>query len=111
MRAGNRLTTASAADAVAAVPEPYVELLRHGSMVVEYYRPEAIDIQTPHSRDELYVIASGHGTFLNGGVERAFETGEVLFVPAGVEHRFTSFSGDFATWVVFYGPEGGERDD
>ena len=27
---------------------------------------------------------------------------------AGVEHRFEDFSADFATWVFFYGPEGGE---
>jgi hypothetical protein len=30
-------------------------------------------------------------------------------VPAGVEHRFEEFSGDFGTWVIFYGPEGGEK--
>ena len=34
--------------------------------------------------------------------------GEALFVPAGVEHRFEDFTPDFATWVFFYGPEGGE---
>jgi len=32
----------------------------------------------------------------------------LLFVPAGVEHRFEHFSEDFSTWVVFYGPRGGE---
>ena len=26
----------------------------------------------------------------------------------GVEHRFEDFSDDFAAWVVFYGPSGGE---
>jgi hypothetical protein len=24
-------------------------------------------------------------------------------------HRFEDFTDDFATWVIFYGPEGGER--
>jgi uncharacterized protein YjlB len=33
----------------------------------------------------------------------------VLFVPAGTTHRFEDFSADFATWVVFWGPQGGER--
>ena len=33
----------------------------------------------------------------------------MLFVAAKVEHRFESFSDDFATWVVFYGPRGGEQ--
>jgi hypothetical protein len=30
-------------------------------------------------------------------------------VAAGVQHRFEEFSDDFATWVIFYGPEGGEQ--
>jgi hypothetical protein len=34
--------------------------------------------------------------------------GEVLFVATGVKHRFIDFSDDFATWVFFYGPKGGE---
>ena len=29
---------------------------------------------------------------------------------AGEVHRFERFSDDFATWVFFYGPEGGEGD-
>jgi hypothetical protein len=33
----------------------------------------------------------------------------VLFVAAGVPHRFEEFSRDFAAWVVFWGPKGGER--
>lgn len=33
---------------------------------------------------------------------------DVRFVPAGVVHRFEEFTDDFAVWVVFYGPEGGE---
>jgi hypothetical protein len=33
----------------------------------------------------------------------------VLFVPAGMDHRFVNFSGDFAAWVIFYGPAGGEK--
>lgn len=27
---------------------------------------------------------------------------------AGAEHRFVEFTPDFATWVVFWGPPGGE---
>jgi mannose-6-phosphate isomerase-like protein (cupin superfamily) len=39
----------------------------------------------------------------------AFRTGDLLFVPAGVIHRFEEFTDDFCTWVMFYGPEGGEK--
>jgi mannose-6-phosphate isomerase-like protein (cupin superfamily) len=37
-----------------------------------------------------------------------FGPGDALFVPAGMKHRFENFSDDFATWIMFYGPEGGE---
>ncbi len=104
----DRLTVDNAAHAFERQDAPDVELFRHGTMTIEYYRPQGEDHQHPHSRDELYVIISGHGTFLRDGVKTPFEPGEILFVPAGAEHRFISFSDDFATWVVFYGPDGGE---
>lgn len=88
--------------------QPFKTLLEHGSLQVEIYKPDQIDHQTPHSRDELYVIASGTGMFINGDRKHPFEPGQVLFVPAGVEHRFVDFTEDFSTWVFFYGPEGGE---
>jgi mannose-6-phosphate isomerase-like protein (cupin superfamily) len=83
-------------------------LLAHGSLELRYYAPRGRDPQTPHSRDELYVVASGVGWFVRGGARARFGPGDALFVPAGVEHRFEEFSDDFAAWVVFYGPEGGE---
>lgn len=104
----NRLTIKNALSALSEVDSPFVELFQHGSLVVEMYQPEKVDLQTPHTRDELYVVASGQGYFVNGDVRQPFEAGEVLFVPAGVEHRFEAFSDDFSTWVIFYGPEGGE---
>jgi mannose-6-phosphate isomerase-like protein (cupin superfamily) len=105
-----RLTPHHALAALARDEEqkPFVELLQHGSLSVEIYQPVGQDLQTPHTRDEVYVVVSGVGEFVNGGKRKAFEAGELLFVPAGVEHRFENFSDDFATWVIFYGPEGGE---
>jgi hypothetical protein len=41
-------------------------VLAHGSMVVKYYAPRESDEQTPHTRDELYVVARGSGWFVNG---------------------------------------------
>ncbi len=58
----------------------------------------------------IYVIISGSGYFVNGDSRKPFEKGEVLFVPAGIVHRFEDFSDDFSTWVFFYGREGGEKD-
>ncbi|HEU4538233.1 MAG TPA: cupin domain-containing protein [Polyangiaceae bacterium] len=86
-------------------------LLEHGSLEVRFYAPRGVDLQTPHGRDELYVVASGRGWFMRGGERVPFEPGDALFVRAGVEHRFENFDDDFAAWVFFYGPEGGEAPD
>lgn len=103
-----RMTVGNALGKLSGHDQVFKKLFAHGTLEVEIYRPDKIDNQTPHTRDEIYVVASGSGTFVNGDSRHAFETGEVLFVPAGVEHRFIDFTEDFATWVFFYGPEGGE---
>jgi mannose-6-phosphate isomerase-like protein (cupin superfamily) len=87
----------------------YGILLEHGSMQLGCYKPRRIDDQQAHDRDEIYVIQSGRGFFMLNGKRQAFEPGEALFVPAGVEHRFVDFSDDFSAWVIFYGPAGGEK--
>ena len=94
-------------------PAKSVALFEHGSLVVKLYIPrgangELIDPQTPHTRDELYVVARGAGVFFNGETRRRTEVGDVIFAPTGKAHRFEDFSEDFAVWVMFYGPEGGE---
>jgi len=101
----------SAASASARTPTPpnlASLLFAHGTMELEWYAPRGQDVQTPHDRDELYFIASGSGRFVRGNVEVRFDTGDAIFVPAGMEHRFVDFTDDFGTWVVFWGPEGGE---
>ena len=99
-------------------------MLAHGSMELRWFAPKQHDPQTPHDRDELYIIMSGTGVFMRAveslpfddttlpiqGEERVrFGPGDALFVAAGAVHRFEEFSDDFAAWIVFYGPEGGER--
>jgi mannose-6-phosphate isomerase-like protein (cupin superfamily) len=81
----------------------FAKVMEHGSMSVEIYRPVKTDLQTPHQQDELYVIISGSGEFLNDGKRTTFAPGDVLFVAAGIEHRFENFTDDFVTWVIFYG--------
>ncbi len=86
----------------------FSKAFEHGSMYVELYRPDKADHQTPHEQDELYVVVSGSGAFINGGSQTVFGPGDVLFAKAGVIHRFENFTDDFVTWVIFYGPKGGE---
>jgi mannose-6-phosphate isomerase-like protein (cupin superfamily) len=107
----SRLTLAQG---LARMPGPdadhYDVLLRHGTLEVGLYAPQEVDPQTPHTRDEVYVVMRGSGWFQNGGERVAFGPGDVLFVPAYREHRFEQFTADLALWVIFYGPIGGEAD-
>lgn len=84
--------------------------LTHGSMLVELYEPGPVDTQQPHTRDELYIVVSGRGTFECGDARVSFGPHDVLFVRAGERHRFVDYTPDLRSWVVFYGPEGGEQD-
>ena len=105
-----RVSVADALDAVSKIREGISSAfcLEHGTLQVKMYRPPGQDLQKPHTRDEIYVIARGSGWFVNGSERHPFQTGDMLFVPAGVVHRFDEFTADFCTWVIFYGPEGGE---
>ncbi len=109
--AGPRRTTVAGAMGLLPGPdgERFARVLGHGSMEVEVYAPRGADSQTPHTRDELYVVFRGSGEFVNGPERHLFGPGDVLFVPAGVEHRFEDFTDDLVVWVIFYGPEDGEN--
>ena len=105
-----RVSLSDALDAVGKVRSelPSAEGFEHGSLQVKMYRPGIEDSQKPHDRDEVYFIVQGSGWFRNGDDRHPFQTGDMLFVPAGAVHRFEKYTDDFCTWVVFYGPEGGE---
>lgn len=91
--------------------ERFIEALKHGSMTVEWYAPVGSDPQTPHAQDELYFVQSGRAIFDHEGEQKPVQAGDCLFVAAGKSHRFLDFSPDFGTWVVFWGPRGGEPDN
>ncbi len=98
-----------------AYPEgtPFARALAHGTMRVELYAPgsnaDGRDRQQPHAQDELYVVQRGQATLRIGAEWFDAAPGDVFSVPAGVDHRFERFTPDFATWVIFYGPDGGEK--
>lgn len=101
------------ANALAAVPTPegerYAEIYKRGTLGLEIYSPRQIDPQHPHGQDELYIVVQGEGDFLLEDERVRFAAGDALFAPAGSIHHFENFSDDLAVWVVFYGPEGGEK--
>jgi Cupin domain len=114
MKACTEIVHVSFADAVSKGPPPAdnlaVPIFSHGSLVVEFYTPFDQDPQQPHTRDEVYFVARGKALFFDGARRHSVEAGSFLFVPAGHIHCFAEFSPDFAVWVAFYGPEGGEPD-
>ena len=88
---------------------PFVGVMAGGSMSVEVFAPQGSDLQQPHAQDELYFIHSGTAQIIINGQRFDAAPGDAFFVAAGVVHKFENFSSDFVTWVVFYGPSGGEQ--
>ena len=83
----------------------FAELFRRDTLSVEIYKPDRVDLQNPHHQDELYIIIAGSGDFRYDQEIIPFNSGDFLFVPAGVVHRFQNFTDDFSTWVIFFGPK------
>jgi mannose-6-phosphate isomerase-like protein (cupin superfamily) len=67
------------------------EMMRHGSLEVRFYAPRGSDPQTPHDRDEVYVVVNGTGWFRRNEERHKFKPGDFLFVPANAIHRFEDF--------------------
>ena len=90
-----------------AASERYHEFLRRDSMSAGLYvvRARENDPQTPHNQDELYYVVSGVGRIRVGTQDRPVGAGSIVFVEAGIEHRFHSITRDLTVLVVFAPPE------
>jgi mannose-6-phosphate isomerase-like protein (cupin superfamily) len=76
------------------------ELLSVGVYVLE---PGGSDDQTPHEEDEVYYAVRGQARFRVANADVAVAPGSLLFVPAGVEHRFHDIEEELVL-VVFWAP-------
>jgi mannose-6-phosphate isomerase-like protein (cupin superfamily) len=63
----------------------------------------AIDPQSPHTEDELYVVMSGRAKVMVGGEMRPITSGSVIFVAAGVDHKFHDIE-ERLVLLVMFGP-------
>jgi mannose-6-phosphate isomerase-like protein (cupin superfamily) len=81
----------------------YLEFLRVPQMSAGLYVLAAgtEDAQTPHAEDEVYYVVRGRAHMRVGGEEFAVAPGQVIFVPAGEEHRFFDITEELALLVVF----------
>src|SRR3954452_16763681 len=79
----------------------YREFLRVPALSMGLYVLPAggVDPQQPHTEDEVYYVARGHGQIRIGAEDRPVQAGSVVFVAAGVPHRFHSITEDLAILV------------
>lgn len=93
--------------ALAARGEEWIEVLDVPTLSAGLYRlPRGgRDGQSPHELDEVYAVVSGRATLEVGEGEQierlAAGPGSLLFVRAGVPHRFVDIEEDLSVLVVF----------
>jgi gentisate 1,2-dioxygenase len=51
------------------------------TLLVEIYAPRNVDQQQPHTRDEVYFVASGSGEFVCGENRTSFNPTDILSQP------------------------------
>ncbi|MDQ6917729.1 MAG: cupin domain-containing protein [Candidatus Dormibacteraeota bacterium] len=61
------------------------------------------DRQQPHAEDEVYYVIEGAGRIRVGDEDHAVKSGSLVFVAAGVEHRFHAIEADLRV-LVFWAP-------
>jgi mannose-6-phosphate isomerase-like protein (cupin superfamily) len=83
----------------------YQEFLRVPTMSAGLYQLNAgtIDLQQPHTEDELYYVVQGRAHLAVGDEDVPVEPGSLIFVAANVPHRFHTITGDL-TVLVFFAP-------
>jgi mannose-6-phosphate isomerase-like protein (cupin superfamily) len=99
----NFFETAQLIDEQDRAKQNYLEFLRVPSLSAGLYTLPAgsIDMQEPHTEDEVYFVISGRASFQAGSEERSVQPGSILYVKARIEHRFHSISEDLRVLVIF----------
>jgi mannose-6-phosphate isomerase-like protein (cupin superfamily) len=81
----------------------WIEHLRVPDLSVGTYSVPAggTDTQTPHSEDEIYVVAAGRAVLTARGERAEVGPGSVIYVPAGEPHQFAEITENLALIVLF----------
>jgi mannose-6-phosphate isomerase-like protein (cupin superfamily) len=66
-------------------------------------RPGEKDTQDPHSADELYYVIQGSAMMELGRTSKSVGAGSIVFVPAGMKHRFYGNREDLVVLYMFAG--------
>lgn len=111
MKANDRSGVINLAQVRAQIPGPdgkrSAPVLHRGTLDIKLNALLPPNENAKHAQDELYVVVAGRGVFVHGGARDRIEPGDVLFVAAGVEHRFEEFA-ELTVWRIYYGVNGGE---
>ncbi len=88
----------------------YLEFIRVPSLSVGVYvlPAGAVDTQQPHTEDEVYYIAEGRAAVTVGAEDRPVQPGSIVYVGAGVEHRFHTIR-EALKILVFFAPAEGSQ--
>jgi mannose-6-phosphate isomerase-like protein (cupin superfamily) len=83
----------------------YSEFLRIPAMSAGVYLlpTGSMDLQSPHQQDEMYYVVRGRARMRAGSEDQTVSEGSIIFVAAGVEHRFYDITEDLML-LVFFGP-------
>jgi mannose-6-phosphate isomerase-like protein (cupin superfamily) len=57
-----------------------------------------------HSVDQVLYVVDGQGRVILDGVDKEFEKGEIVFVPAGVQHNVINADGEPMKLFTIYAP-------
>lgn len=86
----------------------WLEFLRVPALSMGLYILPAgsVDPQQPHTEDEVYYVVRGRGQIRVGTEDRAVQAGSLVYVVAGVEHRFHTIEEELQLLVFFAPAEG-----
>ena len=83
----------------------YLEFLRVPALSAGLYvlPTGGADPQSPHKQDEMYYVIRGGARMRIGSENQEVRAGSIVFVAAGVEHRFCEIKEELAV-LVFFAP-------
>ena len=83
----------------------YLEFIRHPALSVGLYvlPPDGEDRQEPHAEDEVYHVVEGRSRMTVGSEQLDVGPGSVIYVAAGVPHRFHDIAAELRI-LVFFAP-------
>ena len=81
----------------------YAELLRVPALSVGSFTasPGYNDVQDPHREDEVYFVSAGRAVIDLDGTRVPVSAGSIVYVPAGLPHRFTDIEQRLSVLVLF----------